>query len=196
MKARQGFQSLPVDIQKKIKDMYMEGYSISQLAKECGITRQALGYHIRTRNWAEERRLQRAELFQQFSDTKKAAFTGIYLSGTELLRKAVEDAKREYEEGNLSLKERLALAKAISDIITQLDKIQRLDAGSPTDIKEEKPFVAEDIQKRLLIDPFFRPQEAQGEKKHTNQASFTQTEESSTEKSSRSPGSSKENSEE
>ena len=175
-KLRKGFTSLPGEEQITLKQKYMEGYSINQLAKEFGLISQSLGYYVRSHGWDEERRLRRAELFRQFSDTKKAAFTEIYMDGTALLRSAIEDAKREYLKGKLSIKEKLSLAKQISDVISQLDKIQRLDAGSPTDIKEERPFVVKDIEARLRVDPFYQepPKEVEYAEK-TEEDSIKQT---------------------
>ena len=47
-------------------------------------------------------------------------------------------------------------AKALMDIISNMDKIMRLDAGSPTDIIEEtKPVDVIEIRKKILkADPF------------------------------------------
>ena len=150
------YTQLPIDTQKMIKQKYMEGYSVLSLAEENKLIRQSLAWYIRNHNWSEERRLLRADLFQQFSDTKRAAFTGIYLDGTTLLRKAVSDAVKEYDNGDLSIKEKLVLAEQIIKLIKELDKIQRLDDGQPTEIKEDRPFSIEAVSKKLHMDPFYK----------------------------------------
>jgi hypothetical protein len=151
------YTKLPIDIQKQIKAKYMEGFNPSQLASEYKLVRQSLEWYIKKHSWVEEKRLMRAELFQQFSDTKKAAFTGIYLDGTNLLRKAIQDAVVDYNKksNKMTVKERLALAKQLSEVIKELDKIQRLDEGQPTEIKEERPFSIKHVKDQLNKDPFY-----------------------------------------
>lgn len=148
------FTKLSKEKQEQIKQKYMEGYSGTQLAKEYNLVPQSLNWYINHHKWNEERRLARAELFQAFSDTKKAAFTGIYMDGTTLLKKAVQDALKEYDRVE-TIKERLSIAKEISQVIKELDKIQRLDDGAPTEIKEERPFSITELKKELNKDPFY-----------------------------------------
>ena len=150
------FTQLAPEVQAEIKQKFMEGYSTIQLANDYNLVRQSLDWLVGNRNWREQRRLMRAELFQNFSDTKRSAFTGIYLDGTTLLRNAIRDSLKEYEQGNLTIKEKLEMAKKISEVIKELDKIQRLDEGKPTDIIEEKPFAVEDLQRRMRNDPFYQ----------------------------------------
>ena len=146
---------LPEEVQAEIKQKYLEGFSALQLAAEHNLVRQSLSWYIRKHNWDEERRLMRADIFQRFSDNKKAAFTSIYLDGTALLKRAVSDAASEYDQGNLSIKDKLILAKQVSEVIKELDKIQRLDDGMPTEIREERPFSVEALKGKLKKDPFY-----------------------------------------
>lgn len=148
------YTQLPISVQREIKSKYMDGYGGTELAKEHNLIPQSLNWYIRKHNWKEERRLARAELFQAFSDTKKAAFTSIYMNSTSFLKRAIDDAIKDYESKDLSPSERLKIAKMISEIISSLDKIQRLDDGKPTEIKEEKAFEPLDLKKLLEADPF------------------------------------------
>ena len=145
---------LPIETQREIKKRYMEGYSGTELANTYNLIPQSLNWYIREHNWKEERRLARAELFQAFSDTKKAAFTSIYMNSTSFLKKAIDDAIEDYKSKDLSASERLKIAKMVSEIITSLDKIQRLDDGTPTEIREDKVFEPIELKKLLDADPF------------------------------------------
>lgn len=157
MSKKPTYTKLPLEVQKEIKDKYLEGYSCLSLAKEYNLVPQSLAWYVKNHQWDEQRRLQRAELFQNFSDTKKAAFTGIYMDGTNLLKKAVSDAIRDYNENDdLSIRDRLELAEKMAKVISSLDKIQRLDDGSPTEIREDKPFSIKEVQAKLKKDPFYK----------------------------------------
>jgi hypothetical protein len=154
MRRKPTYTKLSQEKQIEIKQKFMEGHSLRSLALENDLLPQSLSSYSRKHGWNEERRLMRAELFQAFSDSKKAAFTGIYMDGTALLRKAVADALKEYEKVN-DLNERLKIAKEISQVIKELDKIQRLDDGTPTEIKEERPFSIIELREKVSADPFF-----------------------------------------
>lgn len=150
------FSQLSTSIQQEIKDKYMEGYSSTYISTEYDLIRQSVEYVIRQKGWKEQRRLMRAELFQQFSDTKKSAFTSIYLDSTELLRIAIKDVLKEIKKDDMSVDAKLKMARDVSGVIRELDKIQRLDDGMPTEIREERPFAITDLQKRLREDPFYK----------------------------------------
>jgi hypothetical protein len=150
------YTQLSPEVKQEIKTKYMEGFSTSHLASEYSLVRQSLGHYVKKHQWKEQRALQRAELFAQFSDTKKAAFTGIYMNGVQLLQTAIQDAMKEYEAKDLDIKDKLKLAKSISEVIKELDKIVRLDEGQPTEIREDRPFSIEEVKIKLNKDPFYQ----------------------------------------
>lgn len=150
------YTKLPIEKQTEIKNKFLEGYNLSALAKEYDLTPQALGYYAKAHNWSEQRRLMRAELFQSFSDTKRAAFTNIYMDSVTFLRTTLRDVIDEYEKGNMRIKDKLDMADKIAAMVSKLDRIQRLDAGTPTEITEEKPFNVKELTKQLKRDPFYQ----------------------------------------
>lgn len=146
------FLDLPKEKQNEVKDKYLAGESLTSLAKEYGIARTSLSYHA-NKNWKVELELQRAELFSHFSKAKKANFIKMSESAIKVMTRALEDmADRDIPP---SIRE----AKDAAVILESLDKITRLDDGSPTEIVAEKPISITELKAKLLLDPFSEGEE-------------------------------------
>jgi hypothetical protein len=149
------FTELTKKKQSEIKAKYCEGLTVLSIAEEYGLKRQSLSWYAKKHGWDEEKRLRRAELFQAFSDDKKAIFTSVYMKGSALLKRIMDDSIQEYNHNpRMPVQERMKLARAVSEVVEKLDKINRLDDGMPTEIKEERPFSVVEIKQKLKKDPF------------------------------------------
>ena len=134
-------------IRSQIKKEYMEYKPISQIARKYDIPRQSLQYYVSTK-WREERALMRSQLFANFSEGKRVAFTDMSESAIEIMKRALKDLANRPEPPDI--KE----ASKVADILASLDKIQRLDDNQPTDIMAEKPMDIVSIRQKLSLDPF------------------------------------------
>ena len=140
--------SLPKKKLNAIKEEYMQGASLTLLAEKHGVARTSLSYHANT-YWKKELELRRAELFEQFSNSKKQNFIQMSDSAIKVMTKALRElAEREYPP---TIRE----AKDATVILESLDKITRLDEGNPTEIVAEKPVSIKDITAKLKLDPFY-----------------------------------------
>lgn len=142
------FSDLSPEIQDRIKQKYLEGESLSALARNFDIARTSLSYHA-NKNWKHELELQRAELFSHFSKSKKSNFIKMSESAIKVMTRALEDmAERDIPP---TIRE----AKDAAVILESLDKITRLDDGNPTEIVAEKPISITEIKAKLKLDPFY-----------------------------------------
>lgn len=129
------------------KSLYLKYEPISAIEKTTGIGRSAIMYHIP--KWREIRDLAKSEVIDALSDGKKMLISSISKNGLEILAKSL--AHLAASDRNLSVKE----MRGVSDIIDSLDKIIKLDEGSPTEILAEvKPSTTFEIRKLLKSDPF------------------------------------------
>ena len=141
------FTDLPKKDQERIKQEYLEGKSLAAISRENEIARTSLSYHA-NKYWKEELNLLRAELFSNFSTNKKANFIKMSESAIAVMSKALQElAEREYPP---TIRE----AKDATVILESLDKITRLDDGSPTEIVAEKPISIKELKAKLALDPF------------------------------------------
>lgn len=146
------FTDLSKELQEEIKTEYLKGESLVSLAERYKVKRTTLSYHA-NKNWKQELELQRAELFSHFSKAKKANFIKMSESAIKVMTRALEDmADRDIPP---SIRE----AKDAAVILESLDKITRLDDGSPTEIVAEKPISITELKAKLLLDPFSEGEE-------------------------------------
>jgi len=125
----------------------------SQIAKKVGVRADTIAKWSKEPedNWIEERRQFEKELVESYIGTKKTVLPTILNCGLDLILNSFRDR---LSDGNpLSLNE----ARIVSGVITDLDKIIRLDAGDPTEISEVKrtiPTTMEELKKAIRRDPF------------------------------------------
>jgi len=130
------------------KDMYMKYVSVTEIASRLGLKRGSLKYH--TGKWKSERVLRANETLSEFSDSKIALMANTFSDSFSAIQKWV--AHKSKDPAELKPHE----VKAMMSIITEMDKITRLDAGNPTDIiAETAPIDIIEVRKKILqADPF------------------------------------------
>jgi IS30 family transposase len=142
-----------------IKRMFMEYKDISKIAREFGVARSTISYHINQNGWSAERKLQESDVFQAFSDSKKVDFIKMTEHSVVILSKALQHLASRAEPPSISE------ATKSADILKTLDNILRLDEGKPTDITAEvdKPMNEKEIRDKLKKDPFSNFEEEEDE---------------------------------
>lgn len=129
------------------KEKYMSYQSISSISKYLNIPRTTVQYHA-NRYWDAERELLRAELYNQFTKTKKALFVDMSENAMQIVSKSMKHlASRQTPPTTREAKDATA-------ILESLDKITRLDEGKPTEITEEKVMELSEIKDIANLIPF------------------------------------------
>lgn len=136
---------------EEAKSMYMEYQTISEIARQTGITRQTITYHAK--KWKVEREIMRADLLDRVISAKSADFANMTIAAINVMTRALTDLAT--REQSPSINE----AKRATEILEVLDKITRLDHGEPTEITAEKPVRKADIEAKFRLDPFNNPKE-------------------------------------
>ena len=141
------FKDLDDDTKNKMKLKYMSYESIAKIAREFNVNRTTLQYQVNT-YWMVERDQAKADLYNEFNDTKKLNSTRMQNSAISIMVKALEALdQREFPP---TMQE----ARQAKEIFETVDKITRLDEGAPTEITGEKAVAMKDIQAKLDLDPF------------------------------------------
>ena len=135
---------------KKAKKLYMEYYSVSECARQTGLPRSTISSNVKKEGgWEYERDLLRTELLSQVTASRAADFANMTSATIIVLTRALQSLAKREDAPTVSE------AKSAASILDVLDKITRLDAGTPTDIiTEEKVVTVGELQKRISVDPF------------------------------------------
>lgn len=133
--------------QEEAKESYMAYQSIQSIASKLNVARTTVSYHA-SKYWDVEREMNRVELYNQFSKTKKAHFVNMSENAIKIITKSLQYLAERSEPP--STKE----AKEATVILESLDKITRLDEGKPTEISEEKVMNLSDIADIASLVPF------------------------------------------
>lgn len=130
--------------------MYMDYKTNQEISIATGMSIYAVKFWAK-KYWKIERDLHKSQIIELLGDAKGRAFAEISMYGMELL---VRSLKEHAQNGTiLSLKESFAL----SHILTNIDKMIRLDDGTPTDIiKDIKPADRGEIIQLVQADPFYK----------------------------------------
>lgn len=140
------------DILSAAKTAYLKYTPINSIVETCGIARGTLMYHVP--KWREERELLKGEIMDALSDSKRELMSSIAKNGLQILAKSMQSLA----DGDRSLTPKEMMG--IANIVDSLDKITKLDEGTPTDIIAEiKPASAIEIRKLLKKDPFLELEE-------------------------------------
>lgn len=134
----------------KMKEMYLNYTSITDIAKVFKVARNTVNWHINSNAWLAERKLKENEVFSSFSDAKKVDFVKMTQSATAIMARSLDNLATRHEPPTINEATRAA------DILKTLDNILRLDDGKPTDIVKntDKPMDAKELKKKLKADPF------------------------------------------
>lgn len=135
---------------EEIKSLFMEYEPITEIAAKYNVPRTSLQYHATQKkaNWTVEREMNKAQLFSQFSSTKKSSFIKMSNSIIKVMSRAIDHlADRDMPPTTRE-------AKDVTVMLESLDKITRLDDGSPTEITGEKVVEFKDIEVIADMIPF------------------------------------------
>lgn len=127
----------------------MKYRSIAEIARELGVARPTISYHI-DKGWKAERIIRRNELALELTESKAAIMSSTFSASYKGVNAWVE--KVTSPDHDLKPHE----VRTLMQIIESMDKIVRLDAGSPTDIiADTSPIPVIEIRKKILeADPF------------------------------------------
>lgn len=131
------------------KKMYMDYVSMPKIASIIGVNKSAISYHVQ-KYWKSERVLRANEMLLEFSDSKIAMMSNTFSDSYRSIKEWVRVKSR--DPSQLTPHE----IKTMMAIISEMDKITRLDAGSPTDIIESTaPVDVIEVRKKIVqADPF------------------------------------------
>ena len=133
---------------KEAKELYMTFMPVVDISKQLNIPYKTLVYH--TGKWKEERSLLRSEILKELSENKKAILTTLVGNSLEIVDRVLKDFKAGKRDASITE------ARHIVSMITDVDKILRLDDGNPTDIiAEHKPATVIELRDKLKRDPFY-----------------------------------------
>lgn len=145
----------------KARELYLRYRTPKQIAKELDIPEMKVnnwiyGSRDSSENWKRERdELAKeviSETLDRYSVRRKQYLPQILETSLALVLNAVQTRAKDMDASPVTLKE----AEVISNLITNLDKLNRLDAGEATDIIQEKKatITIEDLKKAVEKDYF------------------------------------------
>ena len=133
---------------KTAKSMFMDFKPLKEIAKVLNIKYRTLVYH--KNKWEEERNLVRKEILRDLADNKRAILVNLTSNSLDCVDRAIEDLKKRDKPPTIHE------ARLLTNIISEIDRIIRLDDGEPTDIiSEHKPSTVIELKAKLKKDPFF-----------------------------------------
>lgn len=137
----------------KAKDLYLDHKSVVEIERQTGISRDILNYHIHRKkdNWKNIKQGNKIAILESFTEDKKGQLVSISKSCIDIIDKALRALNKSEE---ITLKD----AKLATDILSEMDKIVKLDDGEATSRTEtvtHKPLTIEQLKHRLISsDPF------------------------------------------
>ena len=133
---------------KTAKELYMVFKPMTDIAKDLNIPYKTLVWH--SAKWKDERNLLRNELLLELTENKKTVLTSLVGNSLECVDRAILDLRN--RKSPPTIKE----ARMLTHIVSEIDKILRLDDGEPTDIiAEHKPATVIELRDKLKRDPFY-----------------------------------------
>jgi len=143
-------KNIPEQTLKLAKTRYMGHEPLSKICKDLEVPRSSLQYYVNL-EWKHERELAENEVISAFADSRVSVLNKISKHSADIILKSLESlSKREKPPTVIE-------ARAAVTIFESLDKIMRLDKGSPTDIiGETKPMTIIELKQEFAqIDPFY-----------------------------------------
>jgi len=130
------------------KKMFMDFKPLKEIAKVLNIKYRTLVYH--KNKWEEERNLVRKEILRDLADNKRAILVNLTSNSLDCVDRAIEDLKKRDKPPTIHE------ARLLTNIVSEIDRIIRLDDGEPTDIiSEHKPSTVIELKAKLKKDPFY-----------------------------------------
>jgi hypothetical protein len=152
----------------RAKKDYMNYVPVAEIARKLNHKRETVQYHVNEK-WRSERTLRKNTLSAEFADAKGALMNHTFSSSFKGIKAWVDTVT----QPGYPMKPHEA--KTLMSIIESMDKIMRLDQGSPTDIiSETRPVSVVEIRKQILASDPFAP-------KQIEDTSFKEIEDENTE---------------
>ena len=130
------------------KSMFMDFKPLKEISKVLGIKYRTLVYH--KNKWEDERNLVRKEILRDLADNKRAILVNLTSNSLDCVDRAIEDLKKRDKPPTIHE------ARLLTNIISEIDRIIRLDDGEPTDIiSEHKPSTVIELKAKFKKDPFY-----------------------------------------
>lgn len=145
----------------RAKFLYMQHWALPAIADDTGLSVRTISSWVDGKGgregWRKEREKAFATLITDARDRSRNDVVEIVTLGTKILKTSLKRQLDHLEGGEKRMLETKELMD-LSAIITNLDKLQRLDAGKPTEIQEHNvgyhPISIEDLRKAVDGDPF------------------------------------------
>ena len=132
----------------KAKELFMSYKTLKEIAEALDMPYKTVQFH--SAKWKKDRDLMKNELLRELTENKKTVLTSLVGNSLECVDRAIADLKN--RKNPPSIKE----ARMLTHIISEIDKILRLDEGEPTDIiAEHKPATVIELREKLKRDPFY-----------------------------------------
>lgn len=134
-----------------VERLYFRCMSIDAIAEKTGVDKEEIRTLIAANRWKQLREQNVKELVADIKVARKLAIPEAIECGMNLILNALRH--------RVSTGEILSIydAKIVSSIISDIDKLARLDAGEPTSISEVNriiPTTLEELKKIVARDPF------------------------------------------
>jgi hypothetical protein len=135
----------------RARTMYMAGLSYEQIAERIGVTDTKVRGWALSGDWKSHREKLFSEIGQELKVVRKAMIPKAMDLGINLI---LNSFKHRMDSGEpLTLVE----TKIVSSVISDIDKLVRLDAGDPTEIEgisSTIPITLDELKKVIARDPF------------------------------------------
>ena len=133
------------------KAQYMDYTPVTKIASKLGVRKNTVQYHV-DKGWRSERTLRSNTLISEFTEAKANMMNSTFSCSFKSIQEWVRVKSKHPEE--LKPHE----VKTMMSIISEMDKIMRLDKGEPTDIvSETKPISVIEVRNQILkSDPFLK----------------------------------------
>jgi hypothetical protein len=144
-------QDLVTENVRRAKELYLAGLGPSVIADQLSISKNAVNSWIKSGEWAKERDELDKELKESIKIRRGQLIPKAIDLGINLIYNAFQERMSEGKPLNI------LETKIVSGVISDIDKLVRLDAGDPTEIKEAAstiPVTLEELKKVIARDPF------------------------------------------
>jgi hypothetical protein len=130
------------------KEMFLSFKAIKDIAEYCSIPYRTLLYH--SKKWEGERYMLRKVILKDLAENKKAVLVSLTGNSLDCIDRAIRTLKERSKPPTVME------ARNLTTIVSEIDRILRLDDGEPTDIiSQHKPATIIELKQKLKADPFY-----------------------------------------
>lgn len=130
------------------KELFMAFKPMKDIAEHCSIPYRTLLYH--SKKWENERDMVRKVILKDLAENKKAVLVSLTGNSLDCIDRAIKTLKERAKPPTIQE------ARNLTNIVSEIDRILRLDDGEPTDIiSQHKPATVIELKQKLKADPFY-----------------------------------------